>query len=101
MRARRGARRSGVGHRLFGPGTDGAIYAVSRNGAGRRLALPAGTLTEPGGIAVGRDGLYVTSFGGSPGGGRVLRLRYPWSVRTSAPSWAQRVWNTPSRSRRR
>jgi hypothetical protein len=60
---------------LLGPGTDGAIYAVSRKGEKRRLALPAGTLTEPGGITVGKDGLYVTNFGGSPGGGQVLRLR--------------------------
>jgi hypothetical protein len=60
---------------LLGPGTDGAIFAVSRKGETRRLALPAGTLTEPGGIAVGRDGLYVSNFGGSPGTGQVLRLR--------------------------
>jgi hypothetical protein len=60
---------------LLGPGTDGAIFAVSRTGEKRRLALPAGTLTEPGGIAVGRDGLYVSNFGGSPGTGQVLRLR--------------------------
>jgi hypothetical protein len=60
---------------LLGPGTDGAIYAVSRTGDKRRLALPAGTLTEPGGLTVGHDGLYVTNFGGAPGGGQVLRLR--------------------------
>jgi len=60
---------------LLGPGTDGAIYAVSRNGAKRQLALPAGTLTEPGGITVGKHALYVTNHGGSPGGGEVLRLR--------------------------
>jgi hypothetical protein len=29
----------------------------------------------PGGIAVGRDGLYVTNHSGSPGGGQVLRIR--------------------------
>jgi hypothetical protein len=60
---------------LLGPGTDGAIYAVSRKGEKRQLALPAGTLTEPGGIAVGQDGLYVSNNGGSPGTGQVLRLR--------------------------
>jgi hypothetical protein len=29
----------------------------------------------PGGIAVGRDGLYVTNKAGSPGDGEVLRIR--------------------------
>lgn len=56
-------------------GTEGAIYAVSRRGQVRELALPAGTLNEPGGIAVGHDGLYVTNNGGSPGGGQVLKIR--------------------------
>jgi hypothetical protein len=60
---------------LLTPGTDGAIYAVSRDGAARKLALPAGTLTEPGGITVGRDGLYVSNFGGDPQNGQVLRIR--------------------------
>ena len=48
---------------------------MSRKGEKRQLALPAGTLAEPGGVAVGKDGLYVTNNGGSPGGGQVLRLR--------------------------
>jgi hypothetical protein len=56
-------------------GTEGAIYAISRHGQVRELALPAGTLNEPGGIAVGRDGLYVSNNGGSPGGGQVLKIR--------------------------
>ncbi|HEX8133033.1 MAG TPA: ScyD/ScyE family protein [Actinomycetes bacterium] len=60
---------------LLGGSTDGALFAVSRNGTKRRIALPAGTLTLPGGIAVGRDGLYVTNNGVSPGGGEVLRIR--------------------------
>ena len=56
-------------------GTEGAIYAISRRGQVRELALPAGTLNEPGGIAVGPDGLYVSNNGGSPGGGQVLKIR--------------------------
>jgi hypothetical protein len=55
-------------------GTEGAIYAISRKGDVRELALPPGTLNEPGGITVGRDGLYVTNNGGSPTDGQVLRL---------------------------
>jgi hypothetical protein len=55
--------------------TDGGLFAVSRNGTKRQIALVPGTLTMPGGIAVGRDGLYVTNNAGSPGGGQVLRMR--------------------------
>jgi hypothetical protein len=55
-------------------GTEGAIYAISRRGDVRELALPAGTLNEPGGITVGNDGLYVTNNGGSPTDGQVLRV---------------------------
>jgi hypothetical protein len=54
--------------------TVGAIYAVSRDGAKRKLDLPAGTLNQPGGITVGRDGLYVTNNGGDPANGQVLRI---------------------------
>ena len=37
--------------------TDGGLWAVPpRRGAPRRIELPAGTLTAPGGIAVGRHG---------------------------------------------
>jgi hypothetical protein len=60
---------------VFGPSTDGAIYRVDRNGDRRLIELPAGTLTEPGGITTGRDALYVTNHSGSPGGGEVLRIR--------------------------
>jgi hypothetical protein len=60
---------------LLGGSTDGGLFAVSRDGTKRQIALPAGTLTMPGGIAVGRDGLYVTNNAGSPGGGQVLRIR--------------------------
>jgi len=56
-------------------GTEGAIYAISRRGQVRELALPDGTLNEPGGIAVGPGGLYVSNNGGSPGGGQVLKIR--------------------------
>jgi hypothetical protein len=60
---------------LLQPGSDGAIWAVPRRGAPRKLALPAGTLTEPGGIAVGRHGeLYVSNHGREAGNGEVLRI---------------------------
>jgi hypothetical protein len=58
-----------------GPSTDGAIWTVSKRGTKRKLALPAGTLTEPGGIAVGkRDKLYVSNRSRSAGLGQVLRI---------------------------
>ncbi|HKQ01586.1 MAG TPA: ScyD/ScyE family protein [Actinomycetes bacterium] len=60
---------------LLGPSTDGGLFAVSRDGTKRQINLPPGTLTMPGGIAVGKDGLYVTNNSGSPGGGQVLRIR--------------------------
>jgi hypothetical protein len=60
---------------LLNPGTDGALWTVSRHGGTKRMELPAGTLTMPGGIAVGRHGaLYVTNRAGSPGDGQVLRI---------------------------
>ena len=50
---------------------DGVEAAASR----RKLALPAGTLTEPGGIAVGRHGkLYVSNHSREAGDGEVLRI---------------------------
>jgi hypothetical protein len=60
---------------LLSGSTDGGLFAVSRDGTKRQIVLPAGKLTMPGGIAVGRDGLYVTNNAGSPGGGQVLRIR--------------------------
>ena len=54
---------------------EGAIYAVSPDGSKRQLELPAGTLTAPGGIAVGHHALYVTNYSVLPGGGQVLRIR--------------------------
>jgi len=60
---------------LLGGSADGGLFAVSRHGTKRQIVLPPGTLTMPGGLAVGRDGLYVTNNAGSPGGGQVLRIR--------------------------
>ena len=59
-----------------GPSTDGAIYSVDRQGNKTQLELPAGTLTHPGGITVGRDGsLYVTNNSDVAGEGEVLRIK--------------------------
>jgi hypothetical protein len=61
--------------RPIGPSTDGSIWTVSRRGTKRKLALPAGTLTEPGGIAAGRhDKLYVSNRSREAGKGEVLRI---------------------------
>jgi hypothetical protein len=61
---------------LLGPGTDGGLWAVPRRGAPRRIELPAGTLTAPGGLAVGRHGeLYVSNRSTEAGDGEVLRIR--------------------------
>jgi hypothetical protein len=60
---------------LLRPGDEGALFTVSRKGEKRRIDLPAGTLPFPGGLAIGRDGIYVTTNSGSPGGGQVVRLR--------------------------
>jgi hypothetical protein len=59
-----------------GPSTDGAIYSVDKKGNKKQLALPAGTLTHPGGITVGKDGnLYVTNHADEAGEGEVLRIK--------------------------
>jgi hypothetical protein len=55
-------------------GSDGAIFAISKRGERRQLQLPAGALPMPGGITVGRGGLYVTINSGSPGDGKVVRI---------------------------
>jgi hypothetical protein len=60
---------------LLSGSTDGGLFAVSRDGTKRQIALAPGSVTMPGGIAVGRDALYVTNNAGSPGGGQVLRIR--------------------------
>jgi len=59
-----------------GPSTDGAIFAVPRGGGTpRRIELPAGTLTEPGGLAVaGRKTLVVSNHGREAGTGEVLEV---------------------------
>lgn len=59
---------------LLGGTTDGGLFTVSRHGTKQQIALPPGTLTMPGGVAVGKDGLYITNNSGSPGGGQVLRI---------------------------
>ena len=50
---------------LLVPGTEGAIWAVPPGGGTpQRVELPAGTLTPPGGLAVGHRGaLYVSNHG--------------------------------------
>jgi hypothetical protein len=55
---------------------DGAIFAVAPGAStGTRIPLPAGTVTAPGGIAVGHHGeLYVSDHGTSGSAGRVLRI---------------------------
>jgi hypothetical protein len=60
---------------LLGPLTQGALFAISRRGERRRIAMPAGTLPYPGGLTIGDGGLYVTINARSPGGGQVLRIR--------------------------
>jgi hypothetical protein len=60
---------------LLGGSTDGGLFTVSRHGTKQQVALPPGTLTMPGGITVGKDGLYITNNSGSPGGGQVLRIQ--------------------------
>jgi hypothetical protein len=58
-----------------GPSNEGGLWTVSRRGEMRQVELPAGTLTEPGGIAVGRHGeLYVTNHAREAGVGEVLRI---------------------------
>ena len=60
---------------LLQDGTEGAIYAVKRGKAPRKLELPAGTLPHPGGLAVGKHGeLYVSTHATEAGDGQVLRI---------------------------
>jgi hypothetical protein len=61
---------------LLGPGTEGALWAVPPGGGTReRIEVPAGMLTMPGGVAVGRRGeLYVTTKATSADEGEVLRI---------------------------
>ena len=61
---------------LLAPGLEGALLTVPPGGGTPEpIALPAGTLTEPGGIAVGRRGeLYVSNHAREAGAGEVLRI---------------------------
>jgi hypothetical protein len=59
---------------LLAGGNEGAIFAIDRSGNKRQLVLPPSTLPMPGGLTVGSDALYVSTNGGSPGGGQVLRI---------------------------
>jgi hypothetical protein len=64
-----------ISHSGLLSGADGAILAVSRDGTERQIELAPGTLTAPGGITVGRDGLYVSNQTFVPGEGQVLRIQ--------------------------
>ena len=55
---------------LLAGSTEGALFALSRNGSRRRIDVPPGMLNMPGGIAVRKNRIYVTTNSGSPGGGR-------------------------------
>jgi hypothetical protein len=60
-----------------GPSTEGALFRVPPRGGGtpQRSALPAGTLIEPGGLAVaGRKTLVVSNDGREAGTGEVLEV---------------------------
>jgi hypothetical protein len=64
-----------ISHSGLLSGADGAIFAVSRDGTKRQIELAPGTLTAPGGITVGRGGLYVSNQTFVPGEGQVLRIQ--------------------------
>jgi hypothetical protein len=58
-----------------GPSREGGLWAVPRGGAPRKIELPAETLIEPGGIAVGKHGeLYVSNHAREAGAGEVLEI---------------------------
>jgi hypothetical protein len=61
---------------ILGGSREGALFAVPPGGGTpERVALPDGTLTEPGGLAVGhRDVLYVSNHGREARVGEVLRI---------------------------
>jgi hypothetical protein len=61
---------------LLAPGGEGGLWAVPPGGGTpERIELPAGTLTEPGGIAIGRHGdLFVSNHATRAGLGEVLKI---------------------------
>jgi hypothetical protein len=61
---------------ILGGSTDGAIFAVPPGGGTpQQIALPAGTLTEPGGLAVaGRRTLVISNHAREAGDGQVLEV---------------------------
>ncbi len=63
----------------IGPSTDGAVYRLAKDGTSTKLALPAGTLTEPGGIEFDRhsNSLLVTNKGTHAEDGELLRIKLP------------------------
>ena len=61
----------------IGPETEGALFTVPWRGRRepKQIALRKGTLTHPGGIAVGRKGdLYVSNRSTQAGAGEVLKI---------------------------
>jgi hypothetical protein len=63
---------------LLQPGREGGLLAVPPGGgAPRRIELPAGTLTEPGGLAVDRRGtLFVSNHAREAGDGQLLEIEH-------------------------
>jgi hypothetical protein len=60
---------------LLAPSREGALFSVPPGGGTPQpIALPAGTLIEPGGIAVGHGDLYVSNHAREAAEGEVLRL---------------------------
>ena len=60
----------------IGPSREGGLWAVPPGGGTpEQIELPAGTLIEPGGIAVGKHGdLYVSNHAREAGVGEVLKI---------------------------
>src|SRR4051794_1496076 len=60
---------------LLTPAHQGALYAVSSSGVKRQIALPDDALPFPGGLTVKDGDFYVSVNSGSPGNGKVVRIR--------------------------
>jgi hypothetical protein len=60
----------------IGPGNEGGLWVVPPgSGTPEQIELPAGTLINPGGIAVGKQGdLYVSNHARDAGVGEVLKI---------------------------